>query len=128
MAKKKKQDWTPEEAQQYEEWKSQHDNKKLSKSDKAILDMAFSGIANAIVGKIENALLILYSTYNRNYHFVDVGCIHRESMELTEKNKQARKVGEFDIEVSKNQCRFTFRLMGCEIKLIYKKDPNFMEV
>lgn len=127
MAKKKK-DMTAEERQLYEEWTAKCKATKLSKSDQAILDMAFSGIINAIPMKLENALLILYSTYNRIYHFIDVGCIHYRSVELTEATKKARRVGEYDMEVCKNQCKFTFRLMGCEIKVTYKKDPNFMEV
>lgn len=128
MATKKKEDWTPEEAQQFKEWKTKCKDIKLSKSDKAILDMAFNGIINAVPKKLENALLILYSTYNRIYHFIDIGTIHYKSVELTEATKKAKRVGEYDMEVSKNQCQFTFRLMGCEIELTYKKDPNFMEV
>lgn len=128
MAKKDKEGWTPEEVQQYEEWKAQYQGKQLSKSDKAIVQMASNGIVNAITQKAATAFLILYSTYQRNFHFVDAVEIRMESVQLTESTKKAKKVGEFDFHVSKNKCKYIFRLMGCEIEVTYKKDPNFMEV
>lgn len=128
MITKKKEDWTPEEAQQFEEWKAKYKDKKLSKSDKAIVEMASNGIVNAITPKAATAFLILYSTYQRNFNFVDVGEMHIESVQITECTKQAKKVGEFDFRIGKNKCKYIFRLMGCEIEVTYKKDPNFMEV
>jgi len=119
---------TAEERQQYEEWKGQHQGKKLSKSDSAIIQMASNAIVNAITPTAATSFLVIYSTYQRNFHFVDVGEIRIESIQLTEKTKKAKKVGEFDFHVSKNKCKYIFRLMGCEIEVTYKKDPNFMEV
>lgn len=126
-AKDKKKDLTAEERLQFDEWKAQYKDKQLSKSDQAIIDMASSGIVNAITIKAATAFLILYSTYQRNFHFVDVGEIRIESVQLTESTKKAKKVGEFDFHVSKNKCKYIFRLLGCEIEVTYKKDPNFLE-
>ena len=127
-AKDKKKNLTAEERQQYDEWKAQHQDKQLSKSDKAIIQMASNGIVNAITTKAATAFLILYSTYQRNFHFVDTGEICMESVQLTESTKKSKKIGECDIHVSKNKCKYIFRLLGCEIEVTYKKDPNFLEV
>lgn len=126
--KDKKKDMTAEEKLQYDEWKAQYKDKQLSISDKAIIEMASNGIVNAITQKAATAFLILYSTYQRNFHFVDAGEIRMESFQITECTKQAKKIGEFDLIVSKNKCKYIFRLMGCVIEVTYKKDPNFMEV
>jgi len=125
--KDKKKNLTAEERQQYDEWKAQHQDKQLSKSDKAIIQMASNGIVNAITTKAATAFLILYSTYQRNFHFVDAGEIRMESVQIAECTKQAKKVGVFDFHVSKNKCKYIFRLLGCEIEVTYKKDPNFLE-
>ncbi len=127
-ANDKKKDMTAEERLQYDEWKAQYKDKQLSKSDQAIIQMASNGIVNAITPTAATAFLVLYSTYQRNFHFVDVGEIRIESVQITERTKKAKKVGEFDFYVSKNKCKYIFRLMGCEIEVTYKKDPNFMEV
>lgn len=132
MAKKKdlhkNNDLTPEEQAMFDAWKAQQLGKKLSQSDQAIIELATNAAINAICGKLSKGLLVLYSTYNRNYHFNEVGSIKFGSIELTEATKKARRIGEYDLKVSKNKCEFTFRLFGCEIDVTYNKDPNFMEI
>lgn len=127
---KGKNDLTPEEQAKLDTWIAQHKGLEFTKSDKAIIEIAADLIVDAISNKAAKGFLMLYSTYNRNYHFIDVGTVSTTSkiVQKTSNSKKEIKVGDCKVTLSKNQCKFIFKLIGCEIEVTYKKDPNFMEI